>query len=153
MRESGQDDIENLIFWPCNERERDGNVRNGDVRVYGSLVLSLCNARKLELAAEFYKKMALDGMKLDGHGYKLLLTYLGEAGDIFTVRSVGNERLKISGIPKCVVNSSMMQSFSISGRFGDAIKSVNEFRRENLSLEELLRVEEKLKISPYPLFP
>ncbi|ERM93661.1 putative pentatricopeptide repeat-containing protein At5g06400, mitochondrial [Amborella trichopoda] len=107
-----------------------------DETVYGSMVLSLCNARKSELAAEFYKEMALSGMKLDSHGYKLLMTCLGEAGDIFGVRSVGNDMLKIAGMPKCAVHSSMMQSLSISGRFGDAIKLVNEIRGENSSLEE-----------------
>ena len=62
------------------------------------LIRSLCNAQKVDITLEFYKKMVYKEMGLDMSLYEMLLTCLGGCGDIVGVQLVADDMIKRSQI-------------------------------------------------------
>ncbi|XP_077225881.1 pentatricopeptide repeat (PPR) superfamily protein [Tasmannia lanceolata] len=104
-----------------------------DEAAYKSMVHALCNVGKSELAMEFYKEMVSKNFGIDMKLYKMLMSCLLRSGDVESVRMVGDDMMRIVGIPEHEVYSFMLESFCVSGKIEEALGLVHEIRKKNIT--------------------
>ncbi|PIN05261.1 hypothetical protein CDL12_22201 [Handroanthus impetiginosus] len=106
-----------------------------DAIAYRIMLDSLCNARKADLALEFYKDMVHNEVNLDLGLYKRLLKCFALYGDVSSVRLVGENMIKFSEISEAHVYGLMLTSFCMAGRIRESLELIRELKDKNIILD------------------
>lgn len=106
-----------------------------DKGVYEALLHALLNARKSELAVEFYKEMVLQNLRVDRKLYEKLMTCLSMSGHLDEARMVWNDMLKFSQVPVGEVYTCLLRSFCIAGKVEEAQEVFEEIKKKYPSVQ------------------
>ncbi|GFP82737.1 putative pentatricopeptide repeat-containing protein at5g06400 mitochondrial [Phtheirospermum japonicum] len=106
-----------------------------DSVVYRTMIRSLCDAGKADLALEFYKDTVINEVNLDLGSYKNLLKCFALSGNFDAVNLVGENMMSLSEIPETHVYGLMLKSFCIAGRIKESLELIRDLKGKNIVLD------------------
>ncbi|KAG6438219.1 hypothetical protein SASPL_103156 [Salvia splendens] len=95
---------------------------------------AVCNARKADIALEFYEDMVRNEVKLDVDLCIQLMKCFALCGNIDAARSVGENMIK-SEIPESQVYGMMLKSFCIAGKITESLELIRDLENKDVSLD------------------
>ncbi|XP_073006272.1 putative pentatricopeptide repeat-containing protein At5g06400, mitochondrial [Typha latifolia] len=106
-----------------------------DSRVYKTILRALCNARKSELAMEFYKEMVSKNMPVDVHQYQMLMSCLVRSDDTESIRLVRDDMIEIAMVSESKAYMQTLKSFCSSGNIKEALQVFEEMKKKNILVD------------------